>query len=134
MATLLAHIHVKPGHEAEFESIAAELHAASHAHDRGLLRYEYWRGEETGLYYSLLSFDDFDAFLEHQLSDHHETASPKIGECCDRVKLEWVDPLPNGSDLPTTAMTPLRDDADEKEKVYHQLFGAKVQDWWPRES
>jgi len=132
MATLFAHITVKPGCEAEFETIAKELYEATHANETGCLRYEYWRGAEPRLYYSLLSFEDFDAFLRHQTSDHHEAASPRIGEVCEDVKLEWVDPLPNASPMPLTEMQPLAEGADEKTKLYHQIFAARVQDWWPR--
>ncbi len=132
MATLLAHIHVKPGCEAEFEEIARELHRKTHAHETGCLRYEYWRGAEPGLYYSLLSFEDFHAFLRHQVSDHHEAASPRIGALCADVKLEWVDPVAGAADLPTTEMQPLPDGADEKTELYHKVFAATVQDWWPR--
>jgi quinol monooxygenase YgiN len=132
MATLLAHIRVKPGREADFEAIAAELHRATHAHDTGLLRYEYWRGADAGSYYTLLAFSDFHAFLRHQVSDHHELAGPKIGEVCADVKLEWIDPIPESSPLPRTRMQPLPADADEKATLYHGVFAAKIQDWWPR--
>lgn len=132
MATLLVHIMVKEGRESEFEAIAAELYRATHAHDTGCLRYEYWRGAERGLYYSLLSFEDHAAFLRHQLSHHHEAASPRIGELCRTLKLEWVDPLPGASPLPATAMQPLPKGASEKAELYHRIFAAVVQDWWPR--
>ena len=56
MATLLAKIQVKPGREAEFEAIAADLYRDTHAHESECIRYEYWRGAESGHYYSLLSF------------------------------------------------------------------------------
>ena len=46
MTTILAHLRVKPGREARFEEIARELHRGTHAHERGVLRYEYWRGQE----------------------------------------------------------------------------------------
>ncbi len=132
MATLLAHIQVKPGREAEFETIAAELYRATHENEPACLRYEYWRGAEPGHYYSLLAFADFHAFLRHQVSDHHEEASPRIGEVCEKVKLEWVDPIGDASDLPATAMQPVPDGADAKTTRYHELFAAVVQAWWPR--
>jgi quinol monooxygenase YgiN len=132
LATLLAHIQVKKGREAEFEQIAAELYAQTHANEPDCLRYEYWRGAEPGLYYSLLSFQDFDAFLRHQVSDHHETASPAIGAVCADVKLEWIDPIGAASALPPTEMQELAEDADEKTRLYHKVFAAVVQEWWPR--
>ena len=130
MATLLAHIQVKPGREADFEAIAAELYRDTHLEETGCLRYEYWRGAAPGFYYSLLSFEDFHAFLRHQVSDHHETASPRIGDVCQKVKLEWVDPLGDSSPLPPTRMQTLPDGADEKTTRYHEAFAAVTQDWW----
>jgi quinol monooxygenase YgiN len=112
--------------------MAAELHRETWAHDTGCLRYEYWRGADRRLYYSLLSFEDHAAFLRHQTSEHHEAASPRIGALCETLKLEWVDPLPDASPLPATEMQPLPDDADEKTALYHGIFAATVQDWWPR--
>jgi quinol monooxygenase YgiN len=132
MATLLAHIQVKKGREAEFEAIAADLYRETHAHEPACLRYEYWRGAERGHYYSLLSFQDFDAFLRHQLSDHHEQASPRIGDTCESVRLEWVDPIAESSGLPPTRMQPLPGGADEKTTRYHRVFAAVVPEWWPR--
>ena len=132
MATLLVHIRVKEGHEAEFEAIAAELYRQTHANETGCLRYEYWRGAERGLYYSLLSFEDFHAFLRHQVSDHHESASPRIGELCETLKLEWVDPIAESSPLPATEAQPLPDSPDEKTELYHRVFAPAVQAWWRR--
>jgi quinol monooxygenase YgiN len=132
MATLLAHIQVKQGREAEFETIAAELYRETRAHEPACLRYEYWRGAEPGHYYSLLSFEDFHAFLRHQVSDHHETASPRIGDTCETVRLEWIDPIADCSELPATEMQPLPGGADEKTTLYHRVFAAVVQEWWPR--
>jgi quinol monooxygenase YgiN len=133
MATLLAHIRVKSRREDEFEALARELYRHTHETEPGMLRYEYWRGAEKGLYYSLLSFESFDAFLAHQLSDHHEEASPRIAEMCETLSLEWVDPVPGAAEAPSTEMRPLPDDADEKAALYHQVFAAKVQPWWRRD-
>ena len=79
MATLLAHITVKPGSEERFEGIARDLYERTHANETGVLRYEYWRGGDPRTYYTLLSFDDHRAFIQHQTSDHHESASPAAG-------------------------------------------------------
>lgn len=74
MATILAHLTIKPGCEARFEQIATDLFDGTHANETKVLRYEYWRGEAPRTYYTLLSFDDHRAFIEHQVSDHHEDA------------------------------------------------------------
>ena len=76
MATLLAHIRVRPGKEVQFERIAEELHRATHEREANVRRYEYWRGAEPSTYYALESFDDLAGFVAHQTSEHHEAARP----------------------------------------------------------
>ena len=79
MATLLSFIRVKPGKEQYYEDIQAELYDATWKLEPGCRRYEFFRGEKRGEYYALLSFDDFQAFLIHQSSDHHEDFGDKFG-------------------------------------------------------
>jgi quinol monooxygenase YgiN len=129
MATILAHIQVHPGCEREFEAVSCELFGASQA-ETGMRRYEYWRGATHGLYYCLLAFDDFYAFLAHQTSDHHEAASPTIGDLVSNLRLEWVDPVQGASDLPPTEAQPLPSNADELTERYHKLFSPTHQAWW----
>jgi quinol monooxygenase YgiN len=135
MATLLCHIRVRPGMEARFEEIVTELHDATHEREPAMRRYEYWRGAEPGLYYALLSFDDFDGFLVHQSSPHHEEAVPKLAEVIESNRIEWVDPVPTASPLAPTHSAPLRDGAGELEARYHARFAPGVdQAWWAREA
>ena len=130
MATILAHITVKPGSEARFEEIAHDLFDATHATEKSVLRYEYWRGEQPRTYYTLLSFNDHQTFIEHQVSDHHEVASPKFGEVCEAIRLEWVDPIQTSSELPETNRQDAPEGADELTARYAELYAAKVADWW----
>jgi len=130
MATILAHIKVKAGQEDAFESVARELYRATHDQETAVRRYEYWRGSEPRLYYSLLAFDDFRGFLEHQTSEYHESASPKLGEMIETIRLEWVDPVQQASDLPPTENQPPPDGADELTQRYARIFAAQVADWW----
>jgi quinol monooxygenase YgiN len=133
MATILAHITVKPGCADRFERIAADLYRATHDHEDHVRRYEYWRGAEPNTYYTLLSFDTFADFIAHQTSDHHESASPQLGEVLAGIHLEWVDPLPGASPLaPTSDGGPPPDDADQLTRRHWQRFAAQVADWWPR--
>ncbi len=132
MATILAHIRIKPGQESAFEALAADLYRATHEHETAVRRYEYWRGAEPRSYYSLLAFDDFRGFLAHQTSDHHEEASPKLGEMIEDIRLEWVDPLGEASDLPPTEPQPTPADADELTQRYAKLYAVRMADWWPR--
>ena len=115
--------------EARFEALVSELHEAT-ARESGKRHYDYFRSAEPGLYYCLLAFDDFHAFLAHQTSEHHEKASPQLGELIAKMRLEWVDPVQGASELPPTDMQALPDDADELTTRYHQLFAATLQDWW----
>ena len=130
MATILAHLTIKPGCEKRFEEMAQELHDGTHAHETKVQRYEYWRGEQPRTYYTLLSFDDHRAFIEHQVSDHHETASPRLGEVCEKIRLEWVDPVEASSPLPPTDHQDAPADADDLTKTYAERYAAKVADWW----
>ena len=130
MATLLAHIQVKKGREAEFEAIAAELHRETHANEAPCLRYEYWRGADERTYYVLLSFDDYRGFLAHQSADHHEAEVGPIGDAVESLRLEWVDPIAGASPLEPTDMQSAPDDASDLAKQYSQSHPADVQAWW----
>lgn len=130
MATILAHLRIRPGDEARFEAIAQRLYAATHDHETGVRHYEYWRGSEPRTYYTLLSFDDFQTFIAHQTSEHHETASPEIGAVVESLRLEWVDPIAGASDLPPTEHQPAADGADALTVTYTDRFAAEVAEWW----
>ena len=129
MATILAHIQIHAGREHDFEALIRELHTATLS-ESGQRHYEYWRSATPRLYYCLLAFDDFHAFLAHQTSDHHESASPKLGDLIEKIRLEWVDPGQGASDLPPTELPPLPDGADELSARYHALFAPTLQEWW----
>ena len=130
MATLLAHITVRPGSETEFEAMARTLYERTHAAESAVRYYEYWRGADPRTYYTLLSFDDHRAFIAHQTSDHHEAASPVIGRLVESIRLEWVDPIEGASNLPSTEMQPALDDADVLTLEYTDRFAAVVAEWW----
>lgn len=130
MATILAHITVKPGTEARFEEVARNLHHGTHSNETGVLRYEYWRGADPRSYYTLLSFDDHRTFIRHQVSDHHETASPALGDVIEAIRLEWVDPMSGASPLPPTEHQDAPADADELTATYTGTYAASVAEWW----
>ncbi|MEM7094495.1 MAG: antibiotic biosynthesis monooxygenase [Actinomycetota bacterium] len=130
MATILAHITVRPGTEAEFEAIAADLYRESHAHEDDIVRYEYWRGADPQTYYTLLSFPDHRSFIVHQTSDHHEDASPRLGNVIEGIRLEWVDPIAESSPLVGTDAQGAPDGADELTEKYTRLYAAQVAEWW----
>ena len=130
MATILAHIRVKPGAEAEFEATARAMFAASHGKEKALRRYEYWRAQYPGEYYCLLSFDDYDGFMAHQTSPHHEAAAGPLMDQIADMRLEWVDPIEGASPLPATRAATAPADADELTKRYAEMIPVVIADWW----
>lgn len=130
MATLLAHITVRAGMEAEFEDLARTLYERTHATETGVRRYEYWRGSQPRSYYTLLAFDDHRAFIVHQTSEHHEAASPQFGRTIENLRLEWVDPIDGACELPPTEMQPAPEGADDLVAAYTERFAAIIAPWW----
>jgi quinol monooxygenase YgiN len=130
MATILAHIKIFPGREAEFEKTARALWEATHRLEPHCRRYEYFRGAEPGHYYCLLSFDDFRAFMTHQTSDHHE--APDFASLLQDNVLEWLDPVQGASDLAPTEPQTVPDDAGALTRRYAQDHAVVMQEWWKR--
>jgi quinol monooxygenase YgiN len=129
MTTLLAHIRIKPGKEDKWEAIIADMVAQTFATEAGVRRYEYWKGQEPNSYYCLLSFDDKQAFYEHQMSDHHE--GHDFGEVLDGIKLEYVDPVQgSGGGLAPTRDTPLPSDASATQRTAQERFPLEIPAWW----
>jgi quinol monooxygenase YgiN len=129
MTTLLAHIQIKPGKEEKWEAIIADMVAQTFATEKGVRRYEYWKGQEPNSYYCLLSFVDKAAFYEHQMSDHHE--SHDFGDILAGIKLEYVDPVEGaGGGLARTLDPPLGDDASEKDRTAQERYPIAIAPWW----
>jgi quinol monooxygenase YgiN len=128
MATILAHIKIHEGKEADFEKAAKGLYGPTHEVEDYCRRYEYWRAGERGLYYCLLSFDDYVGFMKHQVSDHHE--APDYGSFIENIRLEWLDPVQGASDLPPTNPQDLPADAGERMKQYAEMQPVEMQAWW----
>ena len=130
MSTILAHIVIHAGKEAEFEALAVAMHQASHATEGALRGYGYWRAQQPRHYYTLLAFDDYRGFLAHQASEHHEAAGRGLRDCIESMTLEWVDPIEGASKLaPTNPQEPLAD-ASPVMTRYAERMPAQVADWW----
>ena len=71
MLVLTARLTIDPEQVAEFEALAGVLWESTHRLEPGCRRYEYVRLPERGVYLAIMAFDDHDAFLAHQASDHH---------------------------------------------------------------
>ncbi|MEM1052576.1 MAG: antibiotic biosynthesis monooxygenase family protein [Pseudomonadota bacterium] len=129
MTTLLAHITIKPGKEAKWETVIEDMVAQTFSTEDGVIRYEYWKGQEDRRYYCLLSFKDKLAFYHHQMSDHHE--SHDFADVLEDIKLEYVDPVSNaGGGLPSTVDAPLPADATDDQRTAQELFPLSVPAWW----
>jgi quinol monooxygenase YgiN len=129
MATLLAHITIKPGTEAQWEDIMRSMVHETFETEDGVLRYEYWKGQEERRYYCLLSFKDKWAFYHHQMSDHHE--SHDFASVLEDIQLEYVDPVEGaGGGLPPTLDPPLPADASEEQKTAQERFPLAIPSWW----
>ncbi|AOL93239.1 putative quinol monooxygenase [Porphyrobacter sp. LM 6] len=129
MATLLAHIQIKPGKEEKWEAIMRDMVHHTFATEEGVLRYEYWKGHEENSYYCLLSFKDKWAFYHHQMSDHHE--GHDFAGVLAGIKLEYIDPVEGaGGGLPHTTDPALPADASENMKIAQERFPLTIPGWW----
>lgn len=131
MATLLAHVLVKEGMEDHWEGIAQTVFAATHEHETGVNRYEYWRGSDPRQYYVLLSFDSFDDFMVHQVADYHHNAG--FGDCFEAFRLEWIDPVDGAAPIPRS-VTAGEEQPDKGElwNMYVKNHSEPTPSWWER--
>ncbi len=130
MATILAHIQIKPGKEARFEELQGSLWRATHATEPGTTRYEFFRGATPGAYYGLLSFTDFQAFLVHQSSDAHEAFGGQFGDVVQDIRIEWVDAVTGANDLAPNAPQDAPPGASELMRKYSKAYAIRMADWW----
>ena len=130
MATILAHIQIKPGKEARFEELQGSLWRTTHATEPGTTRYEFFRGETEGSYYGLLSFKDFQAFLVHQSSDAHEDFGAQFGDVVQDIRIEWVDAVAGANDLTPNAPQDAPPGASELVQKYSKAYAIRMADWW----
>lgn len=129
MTTLLAHIKIQPGKEAKWEAIMHDMVAETFGTEDGVIRYEYWKGQEPLSYYCLLSFKDKWAFYHHQMSDHHE--GHDFADVLAGITLEYIDPVKGaGGGLPPTTDPALPDDASDAMKIAQERFPLSIPAWW----
>ncbi len=129
MASLLAHIRIKPGKETKWEAIMQDMVKQTFATEEGVVRYEYWKGQGVNFYYCLLSFKDKLAFYHHQMSDHHE--SHDFAEVIADIKLEYIDPVQGaGGGLATTEDPALPANASDAQRKAQELFPLDIAPWW----
>ena len=128
MATLLCHIEINPGKEQEFEAVMKEMYRRTHAEEPNCIRYEYYRGAKPNLYYSLLSFTDRFAFLQHQISDYHEGFD--FASMIKSLEMEWLDPVADAAPLRETEVGELPETASDLIREAAEIYVIQVQAWW----
>lgn len=128
MATFIAKIKIFAGKESEFEEVAKMMFHETHEHEPTCLRYEYWRGAEPRTYYCMESFQDYNGFMSHQVSPHHE--APDFGSLLEEIELEWLDPIQGACNLPETNPQELPVDASDLMKEYASTHPLTRQEWW----
>ena len=128
MATLLCHIEINPGKEAEFETVSKEMYRRTHAEEPNCVRYEYFRAAQPSTYYCLLSFGDRLSFLEHQVSDYHEGYD--FASMIKSLEMEWVDPVTDACPLIPTESGELPETVNDTIKTAAETYVVNVQAWW----
>ena len=128
MTTLLAHIKIKPGREAQFEAIMKDMVAKTLGLEPGVLRYEYYKAQAENTYYCLLAFKDKWAFYHHQNSDHHE--GHDFGAVLESITLEYLDPVEDANALPKTVDLPLTAEHDADMARAAKAYPLSIADWW----
>ena len=129
MSTLLAKAKLKPEFEDFFENIARKVFRSTHDNEPAVVRYEYFRGTDERTYYVLLSFENFDGFMKHQVADYHHNVD--FMDCFEEFRLEWLDPLNGASRLVESetegAVDPSNDDLWNNYVKNHSETTPK---WW----
>lgn len=129
MATLLAHMRVRPGKEAEWEALMRSMTLETFRKEGGVIRYEFWKGETERTYYCLLAFKDKFAYYEHQMSEAFQEAD--LSPLLEEHTVEYLDPVQGaGGGLPPTRDPPLPDDAGEELREMQQLYPIRMPAWW----
>lgn len=131
MASSLIKMRVKAGMADEFEALARSLYADSHAHEPGLRRYEYWRGQEPNIYYCLQSFHAYRDFIAHEIAPYHEAAGEPIMALIEDFELQWIDAVEDAAPFSHSREQPLSSGASERERFYASLFPLTRAAWWP---
>jgi quinol monooxygenase YgiN len=117
--TITARVTVDPERIDEYEALARELWLATHTLEPGCRRYEYVRLAEPGAYLIMMEFDDHDAFITHQASDHHTSiASAAMRPLMRSITLDYGIPV-NGAFGATDGAAPASPEIDPNTRAYY---------------
>jgi quinol monooxygenase YgiN len=131
MFVLHAHITIVPGAEAAFEDLAQRLTVATLQSEAGVRRYQYFRLSSPRHYLTVLAFDDHEAFIEHQASEHHEVLAGAMTTMIESISLERVDPLPIEASAEPGSLDPVDSAVLEARRVrYRNRYPFPGAEWW----
>lgn len=130
MLGVLATVTVRHGREADFEALACEIWAATHALETGVHRYEYSRAEQSGTYYVSMLFDDYEAFLVHQASPHHTDLAGRMRDIYERIDLQFTQPVEGGFGVPTPRAPHGVSISAELQAKYRERYPEPHPAWW----
>ncbi len=130
MIELRANISTVPGTEAAFEALARRLAVETLRLEPGAQRSEYVRHAEPGRYQVSMVFDDHDAFIEHQASQHHVVLAGAMKEMIAEISVERVDRIVGASDG-DGALPPVSEaELDERRAHYRDRYPLPAAAWW----
>lgn len=129
MATMLAHMTVRPGKQEEWEAVMRALTLETFRREAGVIRYEFWKGEAERSYYGLLAFKDKFAYYEHQMSAAFQQVD--LEDLLEELRVEHVGPVEGaGGGLPPTNDPPLPEDAGEALRDVQARYPLRIPEWW----
>jgi quinol monooxygenase YgiN len=128
MTSILAHIEIHEGKEAQWEAIMQDMVSRTFEVETGVLRYEYFKGQKPNFYYCVLSFTDKWAFYRHQNSDHHENHN--FADVLKTISLEYIDPVGDANPLPHTEDPQLTGEMDAGMHNAQKLYPISLAGWW----
>ena len=80
---IIATIKVKPGKEAEFETVFRELAAQVKQNEPGCLLYDLFRSKAPSTYVVMEQYANAEALAAHGKTAHFVAAGPKLGAVLD---------------------------------------------------
>jgi quinol monooxygenase YgiN len=81
--SFIATIKVKPGHEADFESLARKLVTAVNTNERGCLLYTLNKGEDPHTFVFMERYVDEEAVKAHRGTEHYRSLGREMGPHMD---------------------------------------------------
>lgn len=80
MINLIVTLQIKPGLEAKAEDLLRLLETETTENDRGCLRYQWYRAEQSSTYYLLERWSDQEALDAHFKAPHRANLIPQLAD------------------------------------------------------